>query len=207
MARTPDPRTSYGVAGGGLIDAAWAANAEVARIGRKAEIRTAQLLEDRRPDRTAVLHDVAIPAAGYTANIDHVIVSGRTVVLIDTKAWKPGRYWTSLGAHRRGWHRFEHAGSGTPAMARDRIARYLADRGLRAAVAAPLVAVWPSSASGRVNVRWLRMDRCRVLPAERLPGRLARIAGNRPPDPQVLAALRGLVGRTGSPAPRRRARR
>jgi hypothetical protein len=148
----------------------------------------------------------AIPAAGYTANIDHILLSGRTVVLIDTKAWKPGRYWTLLGVHRRGWRRFPHANTKTPAMARDRIARYLAGLGVHAMVLTPLVAVWPSSASARVNVRWLRMNQCRALPAERLPARVARIAGNNPPDPQVLAVLRELVGKTGSPASRARTR-
>ena len=124
--RTPDPRKVHGTAGAGLVDATWAANPTVARIGRDGEIRTARLLNDHRPFNTAVLHDLAVPAAGYTANIDHAVVSGNRVLLIDTKAWRSGRYWTLLGVTRRGWRRFDHAGTRAPAMARDRIARMLA---------------------------------------------------------------------------------
>lgn len=195
--RPPDPRIVHGTAGAGLVDAAWAANPTVARIGRDGEIRTARLLEEHRPNNTAVLHDLAVPAAGYTANIDHAVVSGNRVLLIDTKAWRAGRYWTLLGVNRRGWQRFDHARTRAPAMARDRIARMLASRGIPAIVVTPLVAVWPSSSTGTVNVRWLRMNGCTPITAQTLPRRIRRIIGNRPPDPRVLNALADLVGRTG----------
>ena len=197
--RTPDPRNVHGTAGAGLVDATWAANPTVARIGRDGEIRTARLLNDHRPSDTAVLHDLAVPAAGYTANIDHAVVSGNRVLLIDTKAWRSGRYWTLLGGTRRGWQRFGHADTRTPAMARDRIARMLASRGIAATVLTPLVAVWPSSPTGTVSVRWLRMHGCTPIAANALPRRIRRIIGNHPADPRVLNALTELVGRTGQP--------
>ena len=198
--RTPDPRNVHGTAGAGLVDATWTASPAVARIGRDGEIRTARLLDDHRPSNTAVLHDLAIPAAGYTANIDHAVVSGDRVLLIDTKAWRSGRYWTLFGVTRRGWQRFGHADTRTPAMARDRIARLLNARGITATVGIPLVAVWPSSPTGTVSVRWLRMHGCTPITAEALPRRIRRMIGNRPPDPRVLNALADLVGRTGQPA-------
>ncbi|OOP59265.1 hypothetical protein BMF89_21285 [Arthrobacter sp. SRS-W-1-2016] len=42
--------------------------------------------------KAAVLHDLRIPLPGFKANIDHAIVSGKSVLLIDSKMWKPGFY-------------------------------------------------------------------------------------------------------------------
>ena len=41
--------------------------------------------------KAAVLHDLRIPIPGFKANIDHAVVSGRSVLLIDSKMWKPRR--------------------------------------------------------------------------------------------------------------------
>ena len=93
-----------GIPGGGLVDASWAANEEVAEIGRRGELLTAAVLDRlARPDGPTVLHDLLLPAAsGVRVNVDHVVVSGRRVVLVDSKCWQPGRYWTALGRTRRG---------------------------------------------------------------------------------------------------------
>lgn len=191
MTRTrtaPQSGQVIGTAGGGLVGAKWAANADVARIGRTGELRTARLLDHLARDRAVtVMHDLRIPIPGYSASIDHAVVAGTTVLLIDTKVWKPGRYWTLVGATFRGWSRFEHAKTRTPALAHDSISRYLAGRGLRARMPTPLVAVWPSSKKGALSVRWLRMDGCRPILAEKLP--------RKPADQRIVAALAALVNR------------
>lgn len=81
----------------------WARSAGAARVGAVGEIRTAQLLEPftLTADGPTVLHDLLIPGLGrLRANIDHVVVSGQTVLLVDSKVWAPGFVWTVFG---RSW--------------------------------------------------------------------------------------------------------
>src|SRR3954453_8392557 len=94
----------YGTAAAGLNNAAWARNQDVADIGAAGEKRTAQIL-DGFAGKAAILHDLRIPIPGISANIDHVVVSGRRVLILDSKVWKPGIYWSLGGANRRGFER------------------------------------------------------------------------------------------------------
>lgn len=91
---------------------AWAVNGQVVHIGRQGELRTASVL-DAAAQRHGftVLHDLHIPLPGITANVDHVVVSGRRVLLIDAKVWRPGTYWTIAGHVDR---RHEPHGTGGP---------------------------------------------------------------------------------------------
>ena len=63
-------------------------------VGRRAELRTAQVLDRlaSQPGGPTVLHDLAIPIPNISANIDHVVVSGRRVLIVDSKGWRPARY-------------------------------------------------------------------------------------------------------------------
>ncbi len=183
-----------GTAGAGLVDAGWAANEAVARIGRAGELRTAEVLDPLAcSDGVTVLHDLRIPIPKFTANIDHAVVAGSAVLLIDSKAWKPGRYWSLAGSARRGLRRFPHAATKTPGLAFDSIGRFLANRGVDAEMLEPLVAVWPSSRTGRVSVSWLKMDRCRAVDAAALPRLVRRALPRRPADPALVAALVDLL--------------
>lgn len=96
----------------------WAANASIARIGRQGELRTAALIDAaaRRYGFT-VLHDLRVPIPGFSANADHIVVSGRQVLLLDTKVWRPGFYWTFDGASFRGFSRFAPADKKTMKLA------------------------------------------------------------------------------------------
>ncbi|WP_344808216.1 nuclease-related domain-containing protein [Microlunatus ginsengisoli] len=146
--RTPVPLgRSIGTPGGGLDNATWARNAATARIGREGERRTAALLDVacRRTGGATVLHDLIIP--GSRANIDHLVVAGRTVWVVDTKVWAPGVYWRVGGRAFRGMARFEPAEKRTTTLAVDRLGGYLRGLGLDAVFAAPTVVVWPSGAS------------------------------------------------------------
>lgn len=64
------------------------------RVGAAAEQKVAARLNamDLGPD-TYLLHDLS-PFSDSEANLDHVVVSGRDVVVLDTKCWAPGRYVT-----------------------------------------------------------------------------------------------------------------
>jgi hypothetical protein len=121
----------FGHAGGSLVGASWAANDAVARVGRRAELQSAVVLDRlaSRPDGPTVLHDLAIPIPGISANIDHVVVSGQRVLIIDSKGWKPARYWSVGGATFRGFRRFEHAKTRTLGMAHQALTGYLRGRG------------------------------------------------------------------------------
>jgi hypothetical protein len=61
--------------------------------GAAGEHRSAALLNWRYADdsSTWVLHHCRAPGFSH-ADVDHVVVRGSTVVVIDTKCWKPGRY-------------------------------------------------------------------------------------------------------------------
>ena len=96
----------FGRAATGLQDSSWAVNENVAKIGAKGEQKTEALLNGFGK-KAAVLHDLRIPIPGFKANIDHAIVSGKSVLLIDSNMWKPGFYWSTLG-YRRGWEKTPH---------------------------------------------------------------------------------------------------
>lgn len=184
-----------GRAGAGLAagNNGWAANADVARVGRGGELATARVLNEMafRMGGPTVLHDLTIP--GSRANIDHVVVSGRRVTLVDTKVWKPGVYWRLGGRTFRGLARFPYADKDTMAMAVDRIAGHLRQLGVTADLRRPLTVVWPSR-DGSVQMLTFSgpHGRRRLLSGPALE-RSTRRLGNRPADPNVVAALVPLV--------------
>lgn len=189
-----------GAAGGGLVHAEWAANEDVARIGRTGELRTAEILDRLAIARGwTVLHDLQIPIPDFTANIDHAVIADDTVLLIDSKVWKPGRYWTFAGVTRRGWSRFDHAATRTPAMAFDSIGRYLSGRGIHARLLDPVVCVWPSSSRGRLLLALLRMDRAWPIHAERLGRVVSRLLPRGQARPELVRALSQLLPATALP--------
>lgn len=199
MSRVPlPPGEVIGEAAFGLEqDASWAANAQVAAAGARGEHRTARALNElaSRPGGPTILHDVAIPIPGFTANIDHVLVAGRTVVLIDSKSWKPGFYWTWQRVSWRGRERFAPADRQTMRMARETIQRRLHARAesCSATVVLPLVLVWPSKGEQPVRLWALRTPGARTLPARAGLRWLSRRALRRPADPSVVACLVPLV--------------
>jgi len=185
----------FGCAGGSLVGATWAANAAVAKVGRVAELRTATVLNRlaARPGGPTVLHDLGIPIPNISANIDHAMVSGRRVLVIDSKGWRPARYWSVGGMAFHGWHRFGHASGATPRMAVDGLERFLRGRGVRARPMTPVVVVWPSSGRGRLSVALLGMSGCRVVRGDRLPRAVRRAVRLQPADPAIVDALRRLL--------------
>lgn len=176
------PGQVLGVGGSGLVDADWAASRRVAEMGRVGEVLTARILNPlaRRPGGPSVAHHVTPP--GGTADVDHVLISGSRVVLIDSKRWRPGVYWTFGGVHRRAESLLsmevaEHVPSlEQVARMQERMGRALAGSGAR--IEGPLFVIWPSREGGRVSVQMLNLGAgTQVVPGgqfERVARRLAR---------------------------------
>lgn len=193
-----------GRAGAGLDNAAWAKNEGVARIGKSGEVKTAAVLDElaHHNDGPTVLHDLRIPIPGFSANIDHAVVSGRTVHLIDAKVWKPGFYWTFGGKTFRGLSRFTPAEKKTMEMAVDAINRHLAGRRVTAKVARPLLVVWPSSTRGTSSFWAMVSPGARLVDGVTFTAKVRRLVGTKPADPDVVAALTPLLnGLASRPAP------
>lgn len=193
MTRARSAGVVLGRPGAGLESAGWAVNAEVARIGRTGEVRTAVLLDAlaARPGGPAVLHDLRIP--GGSANVDHVVVTGSRVQMVDAKVWAPGTYWTWAGVTRRGLERFAAADKRTMGFAVDALARFLTARGVVHEMAVPLVVVWPSSTSRSMRLRLLRVPGAETVTAEVFARRVGRSRPRAGYSPSIVAALAELL--------------
>lgn len=178
----------YGKAATGLQDASWAKNAEVARIGAAGEERMQGLLNSFRA-QAAVFHDLRIPITGFKANIDHIVVSGKNVLIIDTKSWQPGFYWTLGGVNRRGAKRVKHTEK-DQAWVQRAVSSFL--EGTGAKVQTPLVAVFPSRA-GKANTSFMRVPGAVVVQAGTITSRIERFIGVRPADDAITSRLMTLV--------------
>jgi len=183
-----------GTPGGSLTpSASFVANPQVAAMGRRGEEATARVLDPwwSRPGGVAVFHDVSIP--GSPANIDHVVVAGNRVWLIDSKCWKPA-FYIRVGARAyRGWRRFRPAEKHVLDMAHDRLREHFARQGVAARFAPSTVVVWPSHDDAPLRVWALRrMPGARVVGPTRFAA-LARRRCREAGDPQVCSVLTPLV--------------
>lgn len=189
------PGAVIGDAGGSLEDAGWAANQNVADIGRGGEVRTALLLNRLalKPGGPTVLHDLSIPIPGFSANIDHAVVSGTTVTLLDSKVWRPAFYWTLPGGTRRGWSRFPFADKKTLPTGVHAMEKLMVARGAPASFAPSVMVVWPSSAHGVLRVWAARPARARAVTGAVFERHLGRFVGTRSADPRVVQVLASLA--------------
>lgn len=188
------PGQVYGLAGSGLVDASWAASKRVADVGRKGEIKTAVLLNEiaRRPDGPSVFHHV-VPR-GSSADVDHVVVSGNHVLMVDSKAYLPAFYWTFGGVHYRSRSLRSHERAefvpdeGYIERSRRRMERTL--EGTGAVVDEAVFAVWPSRKKGRIFVGLLRLgENSRLVHGEKVAALVQRWAKFGSADPKVVRAL------------------
>lgn len=185
-----------GTAGGGLNDAAWAKSAGHARSGQLAELATGKVLDDfagRHP--VAVLHDLDLPLRGYTANIDHLVVSGAGLLLVDSKSWAPGFVWSLGGRGYRGLRPFAAATKRTLPMAVDALTAYLVARNVAVPAMSALLVVWPSRRDGGLSLWALRPPGAVVVTGQRFAANPGRSMGTRAPDPVLVSALTPLVRR------------
>jgi hypothetical protein len=189
------PGQIIGRPGGSLTGATWAKNDAVARIGKAGEVRTAAVLDALalRPGGPTVMHDLRIPIPGINANIDHLLISGRTVFIVDAKVWKPGTYWTLNGRTRRGLSRFTPAEKKTMPMAVKAITGYLTSRDLAVRLATPLVVVWPSSERAAMHLWAMSSPGARVVSGRHFAARAHRLLDTKPADAALVIALTSLV--------------
>ncbi|MCW2135010.1 nuclease-related domain-containing protein [Arthrobacter sp. VKM Ac-2550] len=184
---------TFGTAAAGLDNAHWAKNQDVAAIGAKGELRTAEIL-DSFAGRAAILHDLRIPIKGISANIDHVVVNGRRVLILDSKVWAPGIYWSLGGVNRRGLQRVVHTQKKTMEMARSSLVRFL-DR-TRSEVVQPKVVVWSSRTTQPVRTILFQVPGADVLKGEKLAQTLGSFIGRQPADQQIVDRLSALLVRS-----------
>lgn len=201
----PVPGQVIGTAGASLKGAgdSWAANADVARVGRGGELRTGALLNALAAELggPTVFHDLQVP--GSNANLDHVVVSGRHVTVVDTKVWKPGTYWSVLGRTRRGRERFPYGDPAKVSLA------WMAERLIpvlpgKAQVRRPVLLVWASNDRGIVNSRFLRVPGTAVTSPATDHGlsvaKLGRLVGAKSADQAIVQALLHLHSASSTPA-------
>lgn len=180
-----------GTAGSSLKGAAWASSMKVANIGCVGEQRTEMVLNKlAQTSSFTVLHDVRIPIPGVFANIDHVIVSGNHITLIDSKMWKPGFYWTLRGKTFRGWERFTFADKKTLPMAKRALEVLFARNGISPQFT-NLIVVW--SVSGKPSLHFYSPPESRALSGFTLERAAHRILGQQPANQHIVDLLSPLV--------------
>lgn len=197
--------TIIGEAAAGLSgDTSWAANDAVAEKGADGERRTAEMLRRWLADGSlpgaVVLHDLKIPARGITANVDHAIVTGRRLLLVDSKMWKPGRYFTFRGRTFRsagGWpKRFPHADKSTMELAVSVFEGLYRNADIEVDVARPVLAVWPSQ-SGKLHLRRLRVPGAHVMEGDDLLAHSQTLLSG-PASAEIVNWIVDLVAKPGS---------
>jgi hypothetical protein len=186
----------YGRPGGSAADGgtgpdAWttAARARQGRDGERAAAAAlaAALLTD---PHAYVFHDLVVP--GRPENLDHVVVRGRRVLIVDAKRWQPGVYWTAGGVTRRGLERVPHADRHSLPAA----ARHLADQLARPDIDISTMLLLVPSRPGRCSTALYRpAGRSTVTTGRTVAWTVRRAVGTRPVDDdgRLLRALYGMV--------------
>lgn len=187
----------YGKAASGLQDSSWAANQNVARVGASGEKKSAALLDGFHL-KAAVMHDLRVPIPGFKANIDHVIVSGKNVFILDTKVWKPGFYWTLAGTTRRGFEKVKHVDKDQSYLHRA-LTQYL--NGTGAIVHTPVLVVWSSRAAETPSVWMVKVPGAKVTSGKSLVQMVKGFIGRKPADPAIVRRLSGLLVRAKAATP------
>ena len=163
-----------------------------AKVGAKGERFTAEELAKLfgRDPVTWVFHDLALPR-WKSANVDHAVCRGSRVVILDTKCWAPGNYWSRGDAVFRGLKRFGAAEGINLSRLSAEIAAFLGGE----ITVSPLVVIWPSH-PGRISARWpgasMRLpDDTPYCIGRDLGATLRRAlgAGDQPSDNRVLEQL------------------
>lgn len=164
-------------------------------------------------DRAEIFHDLTIP--GHRINADHAVLAGNRLLILDSKNWKAGRYWSIGPWYFRGLERRHPPGQAVD-MARRALADYL--RPHRVKVVTPLVVLWSGGqtashrpwldARGFVSGAWAREEArpfvhfrypgAEVIPGNELYKRLFYFTHparnkNHSPDPGAVEALRRLL--------------
>jgi hypothetical protein len=190
---------AYGAAGGSLTtNESRGKFGKAGFHGHEGEVQTARLLAAAfRGDPDVLLfHDLRVPERGDgrpergNGQIDHIIVRGHRIIVLDSKRWRAGRIVTVpfLGTFR-GWRRFRPADKHTVGMAVDRLSCYLPP-GCRVR-GALLVQV---AGKGKLDLRFYRpRDGVTAISADNLAPLKTMLGGPARSDPAVSAAIHSLL--------------
>ena len=198
----------FGTPGGSLQNAASSKYQNTAATGASGEVRTANLLRKiqqgrKAAERFAVIHDVMLPSSKYTANIDHIVVAGRQVLIIDSKVWSSGVYATIRGKtyvyhssttkndFNKRLARFEPADLKTLPMTVNLLDKWLQNASISYAVfMRPALLIWPPSGK-TLPFLWLYRPQgtTDVLTAKNALDRLALAIPHQTPDRRLLDQL------------------
>lgn len=190
--RANAPGAVYGAAGGSVTGGGFGERGAVGEVG---EHRTAKLLAEiaARPGGPTIMHDLRIPIPGFLANIDHAVVSGRSITLLDSKVWTPGFYWTLAGTTRRGMKAIPHADKRTLPTAVDGVRRMLERQRIKASFRTSILVIWNPSGKSPSNYWLYSPAGARVVASPTSPSRLARLVGTSPAAPDIVQALAPLL--------------
>ena len=165
-----------------------------AKVGAKGERFTLDELMKlfERAEETVVFNGLSLPG-WESADADHVVLRGNRAVVVDSKCWAPGRYWSSGKSIFRGRKRFSPAEQINLTRIANELTAYLE------LDVQPLVVVWPSR-PGRIATRRplfsLRMpDATPYCIGRDLASTLRRLLGpeDLPFDSEAFKRLRALV--------------
>lgn len=172
----------YGLAGGSVEEL----GTDAAAAGREGEESTGRVLDRvSLESQRDVWHDLDVPAKGIRANIDHIVTGGDVVLIVDSKRWKPGFYWTLEDTSFRWLTKIEHADRRTMPMIQQRISAHIP----RARVRRPVVSIECSRRNGSLNVALLHIPGADSIRASALPRRVRALVPDAPTDPDIVAAL------------------
>jgi hypothetical protein len=175
--------------------------AGIAAAGERGEHRTADILEHayRGDDTTHVFHDLDIPGHERTANVDHMVAQGNRVIILDSKSWLPGFYWTARGCTYRGLHRFPPADKHTVGFAVDSYRQLL----LGNAKVGGMLVIHPTRDGPNHLWAIALADGVARATGDKLIAALERRLGPAaaPPDPRLIDTLVGYVRRPEPPIP------
>lgn len=209
--KTSRSASVIGRPGAGLDAAGWAASGTVAATGREGELKTGSVLDRLASSHgPVVLHDLRIPAPGARANIDHAVVAGRAVWLIDSKHWAPGFVWGRARARhgriggravtwgvRRGAEPFpaaaKLAGTWNPGRVAAVVSEYLAEQAAAVGTVRSLIVAWPTRYDARLSLWALSVPHARVIHGERFARVAGRTIGTDRAEPVIVRALARLV--------------
>jgi len=163
------------------------------KAGTVGEVRTGALLAKLAevPGGPTVIHDLRIPIPGFRANIDHAVISGREVTLVDSKLWKDGFYWT-LGATRRGFTAAPYCDKKTLPTGVAGMMRAIHQMGVKVTFRRSVLVVWAPDQNRPPNLRFYRPQSAIAVAADasgRTLRRLSRLCGAAPANPQVVSAV------------------
>lgn len=175
-----------GTPGGSVTDL----GTDAAAIGRDGEEMIGQEISQiAYSSERVVLHDLDVPARGMKANIDHLVLGGDVVLIVDSKVWRKGFYWTIGGNSYRGLTAQPHLDKPTLRVIQEKVADFLPGLLIRR----PLIAVRTRTGEGHVHTGLLKVPGADVVSASSLARRVESLVPNAPPNPEAAAKLARLV--------------